>query len=103
MAVDSRGPAEEPAGSPSGVVTWPVRSGGVPPLADGFIARPETATGLGAALLPGTTVVLVPGQAVVEGSRDWLGSCGKTQLAGGVAGSLWASRRAGFMGSGGAS
>src|ERR1022692_3137786 len=93
MAVDSRGPAEETTGSPSGPVTWPVRSGRVPPLADGFIARPETATGLGAALVPGTTVVLVPGQAVAEGSRDWRGSCGKTQLAVGFAESMWQSRR----------
>ena len=93
MAVDSRGRAEEPSVSPGGPVIWPVRAGGVPPLADGFIARPETATGLGAALLPGTTVMLVPGQAVAEGSRDWPGSCGKTQLAVGFAESLWQSRR----------
>jgi tetratricopeptide (TPR) repeat protein len=36
--------------------------------------------------------VLVPGQAAAQGSRDWLGSCGKTQLAVSFAESLWHSR-----------
>jgi tetratricopeptide (TPR) repeat protein len=92
MAVDSRVPADEPAGPRGERVRWPVRSGPVPPLADGFIARPETAPGLGVALVPGVAVALVPGRVVTEGSRDWLGSCGKTQLAVGCAESLWQSR-----------
>jgi tetratricopeptide (TPR) repeat protein len=86
--MDSRGPA----GSLGGEVAWPVRSGAVPPLADGFIARPESAPALGAALVPGTAVVLVPGWVGVKESRDWLGSCGKTQLAVSFAESLWQSR-----------
>ena len=57
-----------------------VRSGLVPPLADGFIARPETAPGLAAALVPGAAVALVPAQAAAS-TPDWAGSCGKTQLA----------------------
>ena len=73
-------------------VAWPVRSGLVPPLAEGFIARPETVPGLEAALVPGAAVALVPGQEAAGGSRDWPGSCGKTQLASYVAGSLWRSR-----------
>ena len=68
---------------------WPARAGAVPPLADGFSTRPETAPGLGAALVPGAAVVLVPGQEAADGSRDWLGSCGKTQLAVYFAESLW--------------
>jgi tetratricopeptide (TPR) repeat protein len=92
MTVDSRVPVEGPVGSRGGRSAWPVRSGAVPSLADGFIARPETATGLGAALVPGSTVVLVPDRAVAEGSPDWPGSCGKTQLAVGFAESLWQSR-----------
>jgi tetratricopeptide (TPR) repeat protein len=37
-------------------------------------------------------VALVPGRVALEGSRDWLGSCGKTQLAVSFAESLWHSR-----------
>jgi len=64
----------------------------MPPLADGFSARPETAPDLGAALVPGTTVVLTPSRTAAEGSPDWLGACGKTQLAVYFAESLWRSR-----------
>ncbi len=71
---------------------WPARAGTVPPLADGFSTRPETAPGLGAALVPGAAVVLVPGQEAADGSREWLGSCGKTQLAAYYAESLWQAR-----------
>jgi tetratricopeptide (TPR) repeat protein len=88
-------------------MAWPVRSGLVPALADGFSARPETAPGLAAALVPGATVVLVPGReagaAGASGQYDqaagesfpytWLGSCGKTQLAAYAAESLWRSGR----------
>jgi tetratricopeptide (TPR) repeat protein len=93
MVVDSRVPAQEPVGSRGGRAAWPVRSGAVPSLADGFIARPETATGLSGVLAPGATVVLVPDRAAAAGSPDWPGSCGKTQLAVGFAESLWQSRR----------
>ena len=81
----------QPAGSPARGVAWPVRSGLVPPLADGFVARPETAPGLEAALVPGAAVALVPGQSAA-GTAGWPGPCGKTQLAAGLAGSLWQSR-----------
>ena len=59
------GPAQQAgsARSQAGAVTWPVRAGLVPPLADGFVARPETVPGLEAALVPGAAVALVPGQA----------------------------------------
>jgi tetratricopeptide (TPR) repeat protein len=77
---------------PDDLAPWPVRSGAVPPLADGFIARPETAPGLRTTLAPGTAVALVPGRAAAAGSPDWLGSCGKTQLAVYAAESLWQSR-----------
>ena len=80
-------------GSPRepGRVGWPVRSGASPPLADVFSARPETAPGLKAALVPGTAVVLVPRHVAAGGARSWLGSSGKTQLAAYVAESLWQS------------
>lgn len=86
-AVDGAAP-EEPAARERRVV-WPVRSGPVPPLADGFISRLETAADLAADLVPGATVVLGPGRAPGGGPGDWLGSNGKTQVAAGLAESLW--------------
>jgi tetratricopeptide (TPR) repeat protein len=77
---------EEPTGSAVAQVTWPVRSGAVPPLADVFSTRSETAPGLSAALEPGATVVLVPaptkgGRAGANGHPGLAGPTGKTQLA----------------------
>ena len=70
-------------------VAWPVRSGLVPPLAEGFIARPETVPRPEAALVPGAAVALIPGQAAagVRGTDrgraarpssrlTWPGRCG---------------------------
>jgi hypothetical protein len=48
------------AGSRAGSVPWPVRSGLVPPLAEGFTTRPDTVPSLEAALVPGAAVALVP-------------------------------------------
>ena len=93
----SQVPAGGLAESPDGQAPWPVRSGVVPPLADGFSTRPESAPRLGAALVPGSAVVLVPGRGGGPGSRDWLGSCGKTQLAAFFAESLWRSREVDLM------
>ena len=66
-----------------------VRAGAVPPLADGFSARPETAAALESALVPGATVVLAPGRATPGRSGAWLEACGKTQLAASSAEWLW--------------
>ncbi len=85
-----------PPAAEAGGVAWPVRSGLVPPLAEGFIARTETVPGLEAALVPGAMVALVPDKAAV-GAQDWPGSCGKTQLAAYIAGSLWRSREIGLL------
>ena len=84
------------AGSP-----WPIRSGTVPALADGFSARLETAPSLAAALPAGAAVALVPdraaaaaafpGPAAARDAQDWLRSSGKTQLAAAFAESLWQS------------
>ena len=75
--------------------TWPVWSGPVPPLADGFTARPDTVPGLETTLLPGMTVALVSDQGPAPvpgtGARDWRESSGKTQLARQFAESLWRS------------
>jgi tetratricopeptide (TPR) repeat protein len=70
-----------------------VRAGAVPPLADGFSPRPESASALESALVPGAAVVLVPGQVGAGGAADWLGACGKTQLAVSAAEWLWQAGR----------
>jgi tetratricopeptide (TPR) repeat protein len=83
--------APDSAESPGGQVIWPIRSGLVPPLADGFISRPESASGLGQALAAGSTIALAPARSSTPGAPDWFGSCGKTQLASYLAESLWKS------------
>ena len=70
-----------------------VRAGAVPPLADGFSARPETAAALESALIPGATVALTPGRATPGRSGAWLEACGKTQLAASSAEWLWHSAK----------
>ena len=57
------------------------RVGEVPPLAEGYTERPDTARGIMDALAPGVTLALVPGSAFAEGPSNWLGACGKTQIA----------------------
>lgn len=99
MSVHSRAPHARHAGrtsqegSADSQVSWPVRSGIVPPLAEGFVARPESAPGLAEVLAPGVAVALTPARTarptVAPGSPDWPGSCGKTQLAVHLAESLW--------------
>lgn len=87
--MDSRDPI---AGTVSGDVTWPVRSGVIPPLAEGFVTRSESAPGLEQGFAPGATLVLTPARpATRAGSPDWLGTCGKTQAAVYLAESLWRS------------
>jgi hypothetical protein len=73
-----------PAGRQAQGVVWPVRAGAIPPLAEGFIARPETVPGLEYVLLPGTAVALVPGGSVTGGGKTSLASC--------LAHSLWRAR-----------
>jgi tetratricopeptide (TPR) repeat protein len=90
-----------PASAAPGRPSWPIWSGAVPTLADGFSARPETAPGLAAALRTGTAVALVsdrgagpaadPGPEKTSDKPDWLRSLGKTQLAVAFAESLWQS------------
>jgi len=90
----------EPASAAPGRPSWPIRSGTVPALADGFSARLETAPGLAAALPTAAAVALVPDRAAAPADSgppappdapDWLRSSGKTQLAAAFAESLWQS------------
>ena len=67
------------------------RVGEVPPLAEGYTDRPDTARGIVDALVPGVSLALVPGSAFAEGPSNWLGACGKTQIAVIIAESLWRS------------
>jgi tetratricopeptide (TPR) repeat protein len=95
--------AVQPAGrvgAVPGQPSWPIRSGAVPALADGFSVRMETAPALAAALPAGTAVALVPDRAAAPAAspgpaapdaQDWLRSSGKTQLAAAFAESLWQS------------
>jgi tetratricopeptide (TPR) repeat protein len=62
----------------------------VPPLASGFVTRPESGGGLGRALVPGSVTALVA-TASGAASRSWRDTCGKTQLAAAAAHSLWQS------------
>jgi hypothetical protein len=78
-------------------VAWPVRSGLVPPLAEGFTTRPGTVPGLEAALVSGAAVALVPGEDAGS-APDWPGSSGKTQLAAHLTDSLCRSREVGLLG-----
>ena len=97
--MSSAAPLDGAAGTaPVRSASWPVRSGTVPAIADGYIDRLETAPDLAAALRPGTMVALVshraadPGRTASSTARDWLRSSGKTQLAVALAESLWHSR-----------
>lgn len=71
--------------------TWPVLSGALPPLAEGFNARPETGQGPWDGLHQGLTVILGPDSdartsPTFSGRR---GGTGKTQLAAAFATRLW--------------
>ena len=67
------------------------RVGDMPPLAEGFSDRPDTARGILDALVPGSTIALVPGSEFAEGRQNWLGASGKTQIAVMLAETLWRS------------
>src|SRR5580700_5420836 len=67
------------------------RVGDMPPLAEGFSDRPDTARGILDALVPGSTIALVPGSEFAEGKQNWLGASGKTQIAVLLAETLWRS------------
>ncbi len=90
MSVDGRVQPTGPGGQEGQTPTWPIWSGPVPPLADGFTGRPDTVPDLETTLLPGATVALVSDQ-VPSAASDWRGSTGKTQLARYFAESLWRS------------
>jgi tetratricopeptide (TPR) repeat protein len=68
------------------------RIGQVPPLAEGFTDRPDTAGGIMDILVPGSAAALVSSPASAHGMPNWLGSCGKTQIAVLIAESLWRSQ-----------
>jgi tetratricopeptide (TPR) repeat protein len=68
------------------------RVGQVPPLAEGFTDRPDTAGIITDVLVPGSAVALVPNPAVTGSVPNWTGACGKTQIAAMIAESLWRSR-----------
>jgi tetratricopeptide (TPR) repeat protein len=68
---------------------WPVLSGTVPFLAEGFTRRPETGEGLPDAVRPGVTVVL-GADGDHRAPAAYRGGTGKTQLAAALASRMWA-------------
>jgi hypothetical protein len=70
-----------PGSSASASVTWPVRSGSVPPLAEKFNTRPESAPSLAEALRRSPAVTLTSSQQAGVEAADLASACGKTQLA----------------------
>jgi tetratricopeptide (TPR) repeat protein len=87
-------PALPPAGPLPVTAEWPVRCGTVPPLADRFSTRPESAPDLGKALERGAAVALTSRarRLGAGSSHDWLRCSGKTQLAAFYAESQWRAR-----------
>jgi len=85
--LDTHAPIGMPAGEPGTDTGW---AASAPPLATGFVPRPETGQALDAALVPGSVTALVPEQAGA-GPRGWRDTCGKTQLAVAAARALWQS------------
>jgi tetratricopeptide (TPR) repeat protein len=79
-------PVAKPAGQ---LVRFQV--GEVPALAQGFSDRLDSARGVLDTLAPGSAVALVPGSVFAEGKQNWLGACGKTQIAAMLAETLWRS------------
>jgi tetratricopeptide (TPR) repeat protein len=79
----------EPATQPQ-PKAWPVLSGTVPSLADGYTRRPETGSGPWDALHPGLTVILGPDRDARSLAMG-LDGTGKTQLAAAFAHKLWGS------------
>src|SRR5215471_10702359 len=84
-----RGTEDGVVESLGGHVAWPVRSGPVPSLADGLTVRPKAAADLGAAMVAGAVLVLVPVRTAGEGPKSWSEPAGKTQLAACLAELLW--------------
>ena len=85
--MDTHAPTGLPPAEPGKSPGWP---GSAPPLASGFVSRPETSEALRTALVPDSVTALVAEQAGT-GARSWRDTCGKTQLAVAAARSLWQS------------
>jgi len=91
--MNSQAPALASTGLRADRVAWPVRVGAMPPLADGFSFRPETAPAVERTLSSGVAVVLTCGPPPAEAAGYGRRSCGKTQLAVLAAQSLWQARQ----------
>ncbi len=72
-------------------VSWPIRCGAVPPLADKFYVRLETVPDIGAALERSPNAALTPRQHTEAPLPNWRAACGKTQQAVYFAESQWRS------------
>ncbi len=95
MSADGTVQPNGPGGYEEHTLDWPIWSGPVPPLTDGFTVRPDTVPDLETTLIPGATVVLAADQTASPlpgtGAPAWRGPTGKTQLARHFAESVWRS------------
>jgi tetratricopeptide (TPR) repeat protein len=80
-----------------GRISWPIRLGHPPLLADRFSARPETAPAIEAALGRSAAVALIDAQVTAGQSQNLSGSYGKTQSALFYAESRWQSHTADLL------
>jgi len=85
------------AGNPVPGAAWPACAGTVPPLAEAFTVRADSAPGIEAMLVPGAVIALVPGDDSSGQPGSWSRSRGKTQLASWLAGSLQRSGGVDFL------
>ena len=76
---------------PAGQAVQRFRVGEVPPLAEGYTERPDTARGIMDALVPGSPWRWCRARPSLRAPSNWLGACGKTQIAVIIAESLWRS------------
>jgi tetratricopeptide (TPR) repeat protein len=89
QVTDSQTAAAAPAEPLHPAVTWPVKVGVIPPLADRLSTRPESSPDLAAGFSRNTAIALVPRGSGREPSDGWLQCCGKTQVAAAFAEAQW--------------
>ena len=92
MAPDTPVKAASAIASAAAAVEWPIRSGPVPPIAEKFTDRPESAPSFEIALERSAVIALVPRSRGSGQPSGWDSTCGKTQLAAFHAESQWQAR-----------
>jgi tetratricopeptide (TPR) repeat protein len=73
-------------------LSWPLRIGTPPPLADRLSLRPESAPDLSSGFVRNAAIALVPRGEDKNPGDGWLQCCGKTQVAAAFAAAQWRAR-----------